>query len=103
LRWSNDGVNFTTAMSYVVQQIAWSSIPANFQPGSVFTADLSSVTALNNQATVYFRLVATSAPSATGGTNRVDDFTVIVPEPAAFTLMLLTSIALLSFRRAKRS
>ena len=79
LRWSSDGVNYTTAMSYIVPQIAWSSAPASFQPGSVFTADLSAVAALNNQANAYFRLVATSAPSASGGTNRVDDFTVMIP------------------------
>lgn len=101
LRWSNDGVNFTTAMSYIVPQITWSSNPANFQPGSVFTADLSSVTALNNQPAVYFRLVATSAPSATSGTNRVDDFTVIVPEPGSIMLMLLAGLALLQSRWTK--
>ncbi len=51
--------------------------------------DLSSITAINNQPTVYFRLVNNSttsatggAPLATGGTARVDNFTVTIGNTA---------------------
>lgn len=99
LQWSTNGTTFTTAMSYVVPVLTWSSLPANFQAGSVFTANLQSVSELNDQANVYFRLLATSAGSAAAGTNRVDDFTVSVPEPASVALMLLAAVGMFGVRR----
>jgi hypothetical protein len=100
LQWSTDGTTFNTAMSYVVEPISWSSVTAN--PLSVFTADLSSIGALNDQPNVYFRLTATSEPGGTGGTNRVDDFMVMVPEPSSLALMMLMGVSLLSAARRFR-
>jgi hypothetical protein len=97
LRWSTDNSTYTTFMSYVVPVITWSS--GTFNPSSVFTADLTSIPALNDQPNVYFRLVATSAAGGTAGSNRVDDFTIAVPEPASVALMMLTGLALVGIRR----
>jgi autotransporter-associated beta strand protein len=84
LAYSTDGTNFSIfapADNYTVTQINWSGTTAN--PASTFTFDLSSIIAINNQANVFFRLIADAAPGATGGTNRVDNFkvagSVIVP------------------------
>jgi PEP-CTERM motif len=101
LQWSTNGSTFNTAMSYVVSSVSMSSV--SFKPELVHEANLQNIVALNDQPNVYFRLVATSAPSSTGGTNRVDDFTVAVPEPAAAALMMLASLGLVGiFRRSSR-
>jgi hypothetical protein len=97
LRYSTDGINFTTAMSYVVSTVTFSSV--TFKPEVVHNVNLQSINELNNQPSVYFRLVAASAPTSTGGTSRVDDFTVFVPEPASIGLMLLAGVALVGLRR----
>jgi hypothetical protein len=78
---------FTQATSYVVPQVTWSTTtPAN-PPTTSFSFDLSGITALDNQAGVFFRLTATSAPSATGGTNRIDNVQITgVPEPSTVVL-----------------
>ena len=68
-----------------------------------FTRDLSSVTALNNTATVYFRLTMADTTSANGGTvgtlgtDRVDNVSVSgvrVPEPGSVVLASLGIVAL---------
>jgi hypothetical protein len=96
LQYSTDGTNFTPHMSYNVPQIAWSNAIPN--PLSSFSADLTSVTSLNNQANVYFRLVAT-AGGAPGAVSRVDNFTVHIPEPASVALMLLATFGIFGLRR----
>ncbi|MGH2568262.1 MAG: right-handed parallel beta-helix repeat-containing protein, partial [Bacteroidota bacterium] len=84
VQYSTDGSNFTDASgtnsTYALIVSNWlSSTPA---PEHTRTLDLSAVTALNFQATVYIRLVATSTTSMSGGTvgtagtGRVDNFTV---------------------------
>lgn len=59
----------------------WS--PTTAIANTSFTADLSAITAVNNKSEVYFRLVCTGAVAigatstfGTGGTNRIDNFTV---------------------------
>lgn len=86
VQYSTDGSVFTDATginsTYQLTGEAWSTIPANYNPASTRTLDLNFVTALNNNATVYIRLVVTSAIAinsgavAIAGTSRVDDFTV---------------------------
>lgn len=102
--YSTDGTTFTNATSYVLTNDAWSSI--TFNPISVHTLDLSAVTALNNQATLYIRLIDDSTASinggtvAAGGTSRVDDIVIsgnLVPEPA--TLGLLAGMGVVGLRR----
>ena len=74
LAYSTDGTTFTDFDTYIVPANTWSTSGSPVA-GSIFTRDLSAVTALDNQATVYFRLIATIAGAA-AGSNRVDNFTV---------------------------
>jgi len=111
VRYSTDGTNFTTFGSQYAVQIngspnsPWSSVGS---PNSVFSfsRDLSSITALNNQANVYLRLVMNSttatngSPVGTGGTNRVDNVAVTatpVPEPATLALSLAGAVGLVGY------
>jgi Secretion system C-terminal sorting domain len=63
---------------------AWSAtVATNPANATSFTADMSSLTALNGKTEVYFRLVCTNATTsvtgvavATTGTNRIDNITV---------------------------
>lgn len=72
---------------------AWSSSLAI--TSTSYSFDLSAITALDNSASIYFRLVDASTVSAggatvaTGGTSRLDNFTVTaapVPEPSAMAI-----------------
>ena len=74
LAYSTDGTTFTDFDTYVVPANTWSSSGSPVS-GSIFTRDLSAVTALDNQANVYFRLIATVGGAA-AGTNRVDNLSV---------------------------
>ena len=71
LQYSTDGVAFTTFASYTNgNSPSWSSTGT---PNATYTHtyDLSSVTAINGQAAVYFRLVvADSGTSSNGGSSR---------------------------------
>lgn len=75
-----------------------------------FSQDLSSLTALNNQASVYFRLVMTDTAPAGGsgstfssnGTDRVDNVLVTaspVPLPAGLWLLGSGLLGLAGLRR----
>ncbi|HET9906365.1 MAG TPA: ExeM/NucH family extracellular endonuclease [Anaerolineales bacterium] len=75
LAYSTDGTNFTDFDTYTIPANTWSTSGSPVV-GSIFTRDLSAVTSIDNQANVYFRLISTSAAGGTGGTNRVDNFTV---------------------------
>jgi hypothetical protein len=97
LAYSTNGSSFTDFATY--------QVPANSSPNawSILTSttvahfayDLSSITALNDQATVFFRLIDTSTTSANGtgtvgtaGTDRVDNFNInAVPLPAGAWLL----------------
>lgn len=82
LAYSTDGTTFTDFYSYSLPSpaVPWSSGSTSL--ATKFSSDLSSITALDNQANVYFRLIDTSTVSigggtvGTGGTGRVDNFTV---------------------------
>ena len=98
VQYSTNGTVFTDAVginsSYQLTGETWSSTLYN--PASTRTLDLNFVTALNNAATVYIRLVVTSTVSigagviATGGTSRVDNFTVNGTLIPANTITLTT-------------
>jgi len=114
LGYSTDGVNFTYLPAYTVLANAapntgWN--PTTYNPAFNFTDDLSSITALNGDATVYLRLMDSSTVSAnggtvaTGGTDRVDNFIISaqpVPEPASIALATLGGLSLL-MRRNRRA
>jgi len=112
LSYSTDGSTFTDFTTYNplingAPNTAWS--PSTYNSVFTFNDDLSGVSALNNQATVYFRLVDNGTVSeggnggvvATGGTDRVDNFVVsTVPEPTSLALGLVGGFAwLLALRR----
>ncbi len=102
LQYSTDGVNFSnfgsayTVLANASPNPVWNSTT----PSSIytFTNDLSSVTALNNQANVYFRLEDSSTTSANGGsvgtagTDRIDNVIITgvteVPEPSTIVGLL---------------
>ena len=115
LAYSTDGVSFTSiGTTYTVldnglaPNASWNATTAN--PVYTFSDDLSAITAIDNAATVYFRLIdsgtedaAGTANVGTGGTDRVDNFTVAqaVPEPASIALAGLGVLALLIIRRRR--
>ncbi len=88
LEYSTNGSNFTPYGSqYQVLANASPNTPWNattYNPAYTFTVNLSSVPALNNTQSVYFRLVDNSTLEAanytstvgTGGTDRVDNVTI---------------------------
>jgi hypothetical protein len=75
-----------------------------------FTDNLAALTALDNQAAVYFRLTEVGAIAingssvATTGADRVDNFTITaIPEPSTCALLLggATSASVFFLRRRK--
>ena len=88
--------------AYTVPAVTWNGTTPDGTGTSSFSRDLSTITGLNNNSTIGFRLVATSAPTSTGGTNRVDNFkiaTVEVPEPASAALLGMLGLALVAASR----
>jgi hypothetical protein len=86
---NNSGTGFSTS--------PWSSSTAQ-QSAYSFSYDLSSVTVLDNASSVYFRLTDSTAPGASGGTDRVDNFTVTAaPEPSTITMAVLGGVLCLGF------
>jgi hypothetical protein len=111
LAYSTDGVAFTdfSGGSYTVLSTpSWSASATLFRSETLYSFDLSSVLALNNDPSIFFRLVNTAATGATAGTNRVDDFTVsdgpvqLVPEPSSF-VALLAGVGMLTIARRRRA
>ena len=99
LQYSTDGSTFTQFGSdLTILQNGGAPYPAwNGTTGTnaySFSVDLSSITALNNAPAVYFRLMDSSTTSASGGTvsaggtDRVDNFTIAVPEPTTGLFLL---------------
>jgi hypothetical protein len=103
--YSLDGSVFTIALdNYTVPGITWSSAAPDATLTTSFAVDLNAVTALNNAPTVYFRLIADSAPGGTAGTSRNDNFLVgsgPIPEPSTYVLGGLGAAALFFLRRRK--
>jgi hypothetical protein len=110
-QYSTDGVNFVDVGS--PYNILANAVPNPFWNSSTsssiytYSYDLSSVTALNNQVSVYFRITDASATSASGGivgtsgTDRIDNVIIsVVPEPQ--NLFWLGGFALLAWNFARR-
>ncbi len=109
LAYSTDGVTFTTFTSYSLP-LTSNFVPGTFNSGFTLSYDLSAITALNNKASVAIRLIDASAVSVsggvvgTGGTDRVDNFTVnLTPVPEAdASAMLLAGLAALGYMAKRR-
>jgi hypothetical protein len=109
VQYTTDGSTYTDlppllVPAYTVPVTTWSATTADATGASSFSRDLSSITALNSNATIGFRLVDTAATSATAGTGRVDNFkitSVDVPEPASCVLLCLTGVAAIGFGRRR--
>ncbi len=80
IQYSTDGTTFTDVPSsgYDVANDAWSV--SAYKPVSTRTADLSTITALNNKAFIYIRFTVATASLAingsaiaSGGTSRIDN------------------------------
>ena len=119
LQYSINGTTFTSFASYSVLANATPNTPWTSTGGQnaayTLTEDLSSVTALNDQSTVFLRLVQSDAVSANGGaigtsgTDRVDNViiagTAVAPVPLPATAWLLGSglLGSLGIRRRRRA
>jgi hypothetical protein len=105
LSYSINGGAFTSFATYSVVLSAWNTTTA--QPSSLVFAGGG---AFDNANSIAFRLVDLTTTSinggtvATGGTDRVDNFTVvsIVPEPTALALAGLGGLSLMLFRRQRK-
>jgi len=111
LQYSNDGSSYTSFGSYTLAGTAWSATSAATVPGNHFSFDLSPVTALNGDSSIFFRITNTSSLNATGGTlptagtSRIDNvfFTgSAIPEPAALGLMSVAAASAMTRKRAKK-
>jgi hypothetical protein len=119
LQYSTDGSTFTTFGSQY--NVLVNAAPNTWSAGTPvlttsFSANLSSITALNNAPTVYFRILdatALSASQANGGstvpsaagTDRIDNFLVSatpVPEPSTLALAAFGGVAALIAIRKRR-
>ncbi len=109
LAYSTDGLTFTNFTSYALP-LTTNFSAATVNSGFTLSFDLSAITALNNAPSVAIRLVDASTVSVaggtvgTGGTDRVDNFTVnLTPVPEADTAaMLLAGLASLAFMARRR-
>jgi hypothetical protein len=113
LQYSTDGQNFTTSGGNNTLLVStWT--PGTVANGFTFNYDLSSVSALNGDATAYFRVVDEAATTGgainggnvgTAGTDRIDNFIVSgvasAPEPSSIALGLVGGIAFLVAHRRK--
>lgn len=110
--YSTDGLSFNSFSTYSVTNDSWSATGAP-KSNSNHSFDLSSVTALDGQSTIYFRLIDVSttainsaSPVATTGTGRIDNFIVngvsSVPEPSSIALAAVGGIACLFAVRRKK-
>jgi hypothetical protein len=117
LEYSTNGTTFSSFANYSVLANAspnnpWSSTGSQ-NAAYTLTEDMSSITALNNQANVYLRLVqfdtvaANGGTVGTGGTDRIDNVVIAgsaltpVPLPAAAWLFASGLLGTLGMRRRR--
>lgn len=88
--YSIDGSSFNSFTNYSVAAITWSA--TTYNPTSTYSFDLSTVTALNDQTNVFFRLINNDSPAGTG-TARVDNFAAsVIPEPTSLAMLALAGL-----------
>jgi hypothetical protein len=115
LQYSTNGTTFTNFASYaVLANGASPNSPWSSSTGSAaysFTQDLSSILGLNNQSSIFFRLIETDNAAAgggtvgSGGTDRVDNVKITgvsaVPLPAAVWLFGSGLMGMAGIRRRR--
>ena len=98
IAYTTDGSTFTNFNTYTVANVSWNSTQTAPPTASHYSFDLSAIDSLENQGTVYFRLIDNSTTSITGGTvssggtSAIDNFTVsatAVPEPATIAMLTI--------------
>lgn len=113
VQYSTDGTTYTDFANYDVIANGQASGFVNFWgatplTGYSYTFDLSSITALNNDASIFFRLVDTSTITPNGGTvgaagtDRVDNVSISaspIPEPGSLTVLGLAALTAVKRRR----
>lgn len=110
IQYSTDGSTFTSFGTYTLAGTAWSTTSAATVPGNDFLFDFSTVTALNNDSSIFFRLKSNGTNSsggtiATAGTSRIDNVYITgtsIPEPATVGLMSVAAAAAMTRRRSKK-
>jgi hypothetical protein len=108
LFYSTNGSSFNDVASYSVLEDGagnpvWNS--GNRSPAYGFSFNLSSISAINNQTAVYFRLSADGTDTLDGtATSQIDNFTVTaIPEPSTYAASLgIAALGLAGFRRLRR-
>lgn len=97
LQYSLNGTAFSQASTYTVLANASPNVWSSGSPITTtsYSFNLAALTSLNNQSTVYFRLAdlntvaANGTTVASGGTDRVDNFSITaIPEPSTYALIL---------------
>ena len=100
LQYSTDNVTYNTFVSYQMTSpaVSWSSVTP--VTTTSYSFDLSSIAALNNDSSIFFRFAMNTTTSinggtvATAGTNRVDNIVIsaAVPAPGAIALVGLAVV-----------
>jgi hypothetical protein len=101
LQYSTDGSTFSNFVSYSLASpaVSWSTVAPVVTTS--FSFDLSSILALNNDSSIYFRLAVENniaingTTVAAGGTDRIDNVVVsgtAVPAPGALALLGLSGL-----------
>jgi hypothetical protein len=105
LKYSLDGTTYSVMSNFTLVFASWNATSAQ---GNSLSANFAG--AVDNASTVYFRLVDNSAVNmtggtvATGGTGRIDNFTVIgtiIPEPSTMLLVGVGLAGLFVIRRRR--
>ncbi len=108
LSYGTNGTTFTSFGTYSVTNDGWDTTVTPTESLKGF--DLSAVTSINNQATVFFRLInlndtaVNGSPISGSGSGRVDNFTVsAIPEPGTIALVGLGLVGILYGARRRKA